>query len=78
MTPSSDLPQLCLQATPYYLGTVDAGTPCSDAEAMMRYAPPKTLLAIVALLCTLAAGPASAGYMDFTVDSLRVEETGGC
>jgi hypothetical protein len=39
---------------------------------------PKTILAILVFACALAAGQASAGLMDFTADSLQVEDTGGC
>jgi len=45
---------------------------------MMRKANPKTILALLVFACTLAAGPVNAGYMDFTTDSLRVEDSSGC
>jgi hypothetical protein len=45
---------------------------------MMNKANPKTMLAIALFVCALAAGSANAGYMEFTADSLRVEDAGGC
>ena len=38
----------------------------------------RTGLALAVLAGTLFAGNVSAGYMGFTADSLRVEESGGC
>ena len=45
---------------------------------MMKKINPKTILAIVVFACTLATGQVSAGYMGFTADSLRIEDSGGC
>jgi hypothetical protein len=38
----------------------------------------KTHLAALSVVCLLVCGPAQAGYLDFSADSLRAEETGGC
>jgi len=46
--------------------------------AMMKKVSLNTLLAVFFFACTLAAGPVCAGYLDFTVESLQTEDSGGC
>jgi len=38
----------------------------------------KTLLATLAFVYLIAAGPVQAGLMGFTVESLKTEDSGGC
>jgi hypothetical protein len=47
-------------------------------SGMLKRARQGIILAIAAFACTLAAGPAYAGYLDFTADSVRAEEASGC
>jgi hypothetical protein len=38
----------------------------------------KALLAALLFGYLLAAGPVQAGFMDFSVESLKIEDSGGC
>ena len=46
-------------------------------EDMLKHVRTYTVPALFALT-SLFIAPAQAGYMDFTVESLQVTETGGC
>ena len=38
----------------------------------------KALLAVLSFVCLLAIEPAQAGLMDFSIESLETEDSGGC
>ena len=47
-------------------------------DGMMKKDSLNMLLALYVFASMFAAGPAHAGYMDFTVESLQTEDAGGC
>lgn len=62
----------------YDFRTVDAQSAGDHACDMMENNRMKALLVKLAFLYLIAAGPVQAGLMDFTVESLKTEDSSGC
>ncbi len=65
-------------ALAYDLRTIDARSVTDHAYGMLKINYMKTLLATLAFVYLIAAGPVQAGLMGFTVESLKTEDSGGC
>jgi len=62
----------------YDLRTIDTQSVADHAYGMLKNNRMKALLATLAFVYLIATGPVQAGLMDFTVESLKTEDSGGC
>jgi hypothetical protein len=65
-------------APAYDLRTIDARFVAAHACGMFENNHIKALLVALAFVYLLATGPVQAGFMDFSVESLETEDSGGC
>jgi len=65
-------------APTYDLRTIGTRFVTSHACGIFENNHIKALLAALAFVYLLATGPVQAGFMDFSVESLETEDSGGC